>query len=320
MLTVVILTFLAVFTVVTAVFLSLTAVRESPRTELKRRLRLMEKDKSMKPLPDDLRLEIIRETPLFERFLSHLPIIRNIENWLDHAGAKISAQKFCLLVAAAMLTGFVLTVILRRDYLLASLVALTILLLPYPVLLSLKQRRYDMFTEQLPDVLTMIARSIRAGHALSGSLELVGNELADPAGGLFKTAFEQQKLGLPVVDTLLNMTERIDSLDLRFFVMVISINSEVGGNLAEILDKLAETIRERLKIRRQVKVYTAQGRLSGYLLAILPVVTFLFINFLLPGYEDVLTRQKPGQYILALAALMQFTGFLFIRKIIKIRI
>ena len=280
----------------------------------------MEKDKSMKPLPDDLRREIIRETPLFERFLSHLPIIRNTEKLLDHAGAKISVQYFCLLVAAAILTGFVLTVILRRDYLLASLVALTILILPYPVLHHMKQRRYDKFTEQLPDVLTMIARSIRAGHALSGSLELVGNEMPDPAGGLFKTAFEHQKLGLPAVDTLLNMTKRIDSLDLRFLVMVISINSEVGGNLAETLDKLAETIRERLKIRRQVKVYTAQGRLSGYLLAILPVATFLLINFLLPGYEDALTKQKPGQYILALAALMQFTGFLFIRKIIKIRI
>jgi tight adherence protein B len=102
--------------------------------------------------------------------------------------------------------------------------------------------------------------------------------------------------------------------------MVITINSEVGGNLAETLDKLAETIRERLKIRRQVKVYTAQGRLSGYLLAILPVVSFLLINFLIPGYEDVLTKEKPGQYILALAALMQLTGFLFIRKIVKIRI
>jgi tight adherence protein B len=184
----------------------------------------------------------------------------------------------------------------------------------------MKQRRYERFTEQLPDVLTMIARSIRAGHALSSSLELVGNESADPSGGLFKTAFEQQKLGLPVADTLMNMTERIDSLDLRFFVMVITINSEVGGNLAETLDKLAETIRERLKIRRQVKVYTAQGRLSGYLLAILPIVSFLLINFLIPGYEDVLTKEKPGQYILALAALMQLTGFLVIRKIVKIRI
>jgi tight adherence protein B len=319
-LTVVILTFLAVFALLTAVSLAFTAVRESPRTELKRRLRLMEKAKNLRPLPDDLRREILGETPPFERFLSHLPVIRNTEKWLDQAGTKITVQSFYLLLAAATLAGFVLTVILRRDYLLASLVALVIFILPFPVLLSMKQRRYERFTEQLPDVLTMIARSIRAGHALSSSLELVGNESADPAGGLFKTAFEQQKLGLPVADTLMNMTERIDSLDLRFFVMVITINSEVGGNLAETLDKLAETIRERLKIRRQVKVYTAQGRLSGYLLAILPIVSFLLINFLIPGYEDVLTKEKPGQYILALAALMQLTGFLFIRKIVKIRI
>ena len=144
--------------------------------------------------------------------------------------------------------------------------------------------------------------------------------MPEPSGGLFKTAFEHQKLGLPVADTLANMTLRMECLDLRFFVVVISINSEVGGNLAEILDKLAETIRERLKIRRQVQVYTAQGRMSGYLLAALPIVTFIVLNFMMPGYEDVLTKEKPGQYILAVAAVMQIIGFLVIRKIINIRI
>ena len=320
MYTIVILTFIAVFLIAYALSLGFTAAKESPTAGLKRRLRLMTRDKRWQALPDDLRTEIIKATPPFELFISRIPLIRNLDKWLDQAGLKITPARFLLLTLIIGLTGFILAFTVRRDYLLALLVALVLLAIPFVYLVVLKRRRLDKFTEQLPDVLTMIARSLRAGHSLSSAIELVGNEMPEPSGGLFKTAFEHQKLGLPVTDTLANMTLRMDSLDLRFFVVVISINSEVGGNLSEILDKLAETIRERLKIRRQVQVYTAQGRMSGYLLAALPIVTFIVLNFMMPGYEDVLTKEKPGQYILAVAAVMQIIGFLIIRKIINIRI
>lgn len=320
MLTVVILTFIAVFLVVAALFLGISAAKESPTAELKRRLRLMARDKRWQTLPDELRAEIVRETPPVEIFISRIPWLRNIDKWLDHAGLKITPAQFLLMTAAICVTGYVIAFLLRRDHLLAFVVALVLLAGPFAYLEFLKRQRLDKFTEQLPDVLTMLARSLRAGHSLNSAIELVGTEMHDPAGALFKTAFEQQKLGLPVTDTLANMTLRMESVDLRFFVVVISINTEVGGNLAEILDKLAETIRERLKIRRQVRVYTAQGRMSGYLLAALPIVTFIIMNFMMPGYEDVLTKEKPGQYILAGAALMQIAGFFVIRKIIQIRI
>ena len=320
MLTVVILTFIAVFLVLSSAYLGFSKARQSPAAELKRRLRLMERDTKWHNLSEDLRTEIVKETPPFERIIAHIPVLRNTEKWLDQAGQKYTSAQFLLLTLALSLSGFAVAFILRRNYLLSSIVALVLLAVPFVYLYVLKQRRIDKFTEQLPDVLTMVARSLRAGHAFSSALELVGEEMHEPAGGLFKTAYEQQKLGLPITDTLINMTERIESVDLRFFVIVISINTEVGGNLAETLDKLAETIRERLKIRRQVKVYTAQGRLSGYLLAALPIVAFLFMTFMMPGYEDALTKEKPGQYLLMLAVVMQFIGYLVIRKIINIRI
>jgi len=318
--TVVILTFIAVFLVAYALSLGFTAAKESPTAELKRRLRLMSRDKRWQTLPDDLRTEILKETPPFEQFISRIPVIRNLDKLLDQAGRKITPARFLLLTLTLGVVGFTISFVIRRDYLLAILVELVLLTIPFLYLVFLRRQRIDKFTEQLPDVLTMIARSLRAGHSLNSAIELVGNEMPEPSKELFKTAFEQQKLGLPVTDTLANMTLRMESLDLRFFVVVISINAEVGGNLSEILDKLAETIRERLKIRRQVQVYTAQGRMSGYLLAVLPIFTFIMLNFLMPGYEDVLTKEKPGQYILALAALMQIVGFLVIRKIINIRI
>ena len=320
MLTVAILTFIAVFLVVSALILGFTAARQSPAAELKRRLRLMERDEKWHNLSEDLRTEIVKETPPFERFIAHIPFLRNTEKWLDQAGLNMKSSQFLLMTAALSFCAFILVFIVKRNNLVALVVALVVLVVPFIYLRILKQRRTDRFTEQLPDILTMIARSLRAGHAFSSSLELVGQEMHEPAGGLFKTAYDQQKLGLPVTDTLINMTERIESVDLRFFVIVISINTEVGGNLAETLDKLAETIRERLKIRRQVKVYTAQGRMSGYLLALLPIVTFIVLNFLMPGYEDVLTKERPGQYLLLLAALMQLMGYFVIRNIINIRI
>lgn len=320
MYTIVILTFVAVFLVIAAVSLGFTAAKESPSAELKRRLRRMARDKKIHPLPDDLRLEIMKETPPFEALLANIPFVRNIDKWLDQAGLKITPARFLLMTLAVSVAGYAAAFLLRRNHLISLVIALILLAVPFICIQFLKRQREDKFTEQLPDVLTTISRSLRAGHSLNSSIELIGNEVAEPAGGLFKTAFEQQKLGLPVTDTLTNMTLRMESLDLRFFVVVVTINTEVGGNLSEILDKLAETIRERLKIRRQVKVYTAQGRMSGYLLAMLPIVTFLFFNFMMPGYEDVLTKEKPGQYFLLGAVIMQIIGFLFIRKIINIRI
>jgi tight adherence protein B len=191
---------------------------------------------------------------------------------------------------------------------------------PFLFLLYKKSVREKMFMEQFPDALTMIARSIRAGHSLSGAVEVVGTELSDPIGELFKTAYEQQKLGLNVAESLQNMNERIVSMDLRFLTTAVSINTSVGGNLAEILDKLSETVRERLRIRRQVQVFTAQGRLSGYVLAALPIAAFFGMNFMIPGYEDILLEEQMGNLLLLIGLLMQFVGFLVIRKIINIRI
>jgi tight adherence protein B len=304
-----------------AAYLIYTAAKESPAAELRRRLRRMATESRWEAMPEGLRGEIGKEISGFERFLARVPLLRNLDKLLDQAGIKTSPLKFLLMLIAATLAGFVLGFALRRDYMLGLIVSTCVLVAPFIYLNAMKGKRAEKFTEQLPDALTMISRSLRAGHSITSAIELVGQEIAAPLGELFKTAFDQQNLGLRLVDTLANMTERISSIDLRFFVTVITINTEVGGNLAEILDKLAETIRQRLTIRRQVRVYTAQGRMSGYLLAALPIVAFVMMHFvMIPGYEDPLIKEKSGRYILMAAAVSQFIGFLVIRKIIKIRI
>ena len=212
-------------------------------------------------------------------------------------------------------------VAMRTGILLAAAVAAATVPLVAALLLRFKTEKRNLkFTEQFPDALTMISRSLRAGHSFTTAIQLVGQEIPPPVGPLFKTAYDQQQLGLRMTDALNDLNQRIESLDLRFFTTAISINSDVGGNLSEVLDKLALTIKDRLRIRRQVKVFTAQGRMSGYVLGALPLVALVMFSVVNPEYESALIKEPLGKYILMFAAFMQLAGLMIIRKIIRIRI
>ena len=316
----VILTFIATFLLIFTCYHVVKSAKESPNAHLKRRLRRMARESGTGAMPETLKEELLRDSKPFDSILGWLPFTGRMELLLDRAGLKISAVRFLLIVCAAALTCFMVIFMLRHDYILASAIAVAVVLAAFIAIIYLKSKRIEKFTEQLPDTLGIMSRSLRASHTLISAMDLVGQEMPEPTKELFRTAFEQQRLGLGLSEALVNMSERIESLDLRFLVIVITLNREIGGNLAETFDKLAETIRERIKIRRQVRVYTAQGRLSGYFLAILPIVMFIVLGLLMPGYEDPLTKQTKGQIILAIAAVGQLLGFLVIRKIIKIRI
>lgn len=315
------LTFIAVFLLVITIYLGVTAAQDSPASILKRRMRLMAAHKgSGSSLPDDIRAEILKDTPPFEQFLTKIPIFRKIERNLDHAGLNLTVTSvICYTVAVSVLAVAVAQLFLH-NYIISLLTPVVVVLAVVAYIKFKCQQRLQVFTEQLPDVLDMIARSLRSGHSMASAIELVGKEMHEPAAGLFRVAYEQQNLGLRINETLANMTHRIESLDLRFFITSVQINSEVGGNLAEVLDNLGIIIRERLKIRRQVQVYTAQGRMSGYVLAALPLVTFFMLKVMMPHYVKLLLTTRQGVIMLVCAVIMQLIGFLAIRKIINIRI
>lgn len=311
--------FVATFCISLALYLALVERQQSPKAELKRRLQRMARE-GAKEIPDELRSEIIRETPSSERLLALFPMTRDLDRQLDQAGLKIRASLFAMLTAGGALLLALLTS-LRTGYLLFGVLAAAAA--PFGARLYLKikaAQRLDKFTEQFPDALTMIARSLKAGHSFTSAVSLVGQEFPAPLGELFKTSFDQQLLGLRITDALASMNDRIDSLDLRFFTTVVSINAETGGNLSEVLEKLSNTIRERLRIRRQVRVFTAQGRMSGYVLGALPIVAFVAFNILDPQYEQALIKEPMGPYILGAGAALQLTGLLIIRNIIRVKI
>lgn len=319
MIATVLMIFAAVFLTVLALYFAVTAVRQSPAAELKRRLRRMEKSGNESP-SEGLTGELLRETTPVEQLIFNLPLLRNIKKQIEHSGVTVKATSFVLLTGILSASGFVALYVLKGNILAALLAAIVIVFIPFVYLGYRKKQRQTRFAEQLPDALIMIARSLRAGHSLTSAVELVSQELPEPTGGLFKIAYEQQHLGMRIAESLGTLLEKIDSIDLHFFVTIIRINSETGGNLAEILDKLAETIRSRLQIRRQVRTFTAEGRMSGYVLVLLPV--FVFVAFYLrnPGYMEVFFTNQLCQMILVGAGLAQIVGFLFIRKIVDIRI
>jgi tight adherence protein B len=176
------------------------------------------------------------------------------------------------------------------------------------------------FEEQFPEALDLLSRAIRAGHAFTTSVGMVADEAPDPIGPEFKKTFDEQNFGMPLKDALGNMGQRVPLIDVHFFVTAVLIQRETGGNLAEILDNLSHVVRERFKILRQVRVYTAHGRLTGYVLLALPATLAVALAFINPEHMDLLFKERMGQMMLLGAVVMQMIGYFWIRQVVKIEV
>ena len=194
------------------------------------------------------------------------------------------------------------------------------LVMPWLWLRHRRTARMKRFEEQFPEALDLLSRAIRAGHAFQTAMGMCADELPAPVGVEFKKSFDQQNFGLPLKDTLNELTERVPHLDVKFFVTAVLIQRETGGNLAEILDNLAHVVRERFKILRQVRVHTAHGRFTGYVLLALPAALGVVLAFINPEHMDLLFKERMGQMMIMAAIVMQTIGYFWIRKVIKIEV
>lgn len=249
-----------------------------------------------------------------------LPGVRASLALLEQADVGWSPLTFCLLMfgAAAAVGGVTLT--LSGSLLLTAVVAAGGSMLPY---LHLRRRRKliaEAFERGFPEALDLLTRAIRAGHPLTAGLQMVAQDGPDRVAEEFRRAFEEHRFGLSFEDALLGMVDRVRLVDVRIFATAVLIQRESGGNLAEILEKLSSTIRGRFAIRRQLQVYTAQGRLSGYTLAALPIVVGFMIYLIEPSYVMVLFNTSIGHLLLVAGIALQIIGYLWIRKIVSIEI
>ena len=238
---------------------------------------------------------------------------------IEQSGVKATTSGI-LMVSAGLAVLGVIGVVMFAPSLSAAPVGLLLGVLPLMYLLQRRSARIRKFEEQFPEALDLLSRALRAGHALQTSLGMVADELAEPVGPEFKKTFEQQNFGLPIKECLFEMADRVPLLDVRFFATAVTIQRETGGNLAEILDNLAHVVRERFKILRQVRVHTAHGRFTGYVLLALPAVLGVVLSYLSPDHMNTLFTEPMGKMMLLGAGVMQSVGYVWIRQVIKIEV
>jgi tight adherence protein B len=193
-------------------------------------------------------------------------------------------------------------------------------LLPYSYASYRRTKRFEKFEELFPEAIDTLARAVRAGHAFTTAIEMIASEVAEPVSGEFRKLYEEQKFGMPVRDALINLTERMPLVDVKFFVTAVMLQRETGGNLAEILDNLSYVIRERFKIQRQVRVYTAQGRLTMALLMGMPPIIVVVMLLIEPAFIHPLFADPIGHTLVVAGITLQTIGYFVIRKIIKIQV
>lgn len=220
-----------------------------------------------------------------------------------------------IFVLAAMFAAAML-----RNIAVAVVVGIVAAGLPYFALRVKRAKRFHTFAQKLPEAIDLMSRALRAGHAVTAAIEMVGREIPDPVGKEFRRTFEEQNFGLPLREALINLAARVPVPDLRFMVTAMLVQKETGGNLAEVLDKTAIVIRERARLLGQLRIYTAQGRLTGWILALLPFIIFLLLSLVNPGFTRVLLDTDTGQKLIWIGLGLMALGAYVIRKIVDIKV
>ena len=219
-----------------------------------------------------------------------------LKKYISQAGLTIKPATILLLMVVLGFTAYLFVGYLYQQAVFSIVGAVIAALVPFAVIAWKRNKRMGQFEEHLPEALDLLGRAVRAGHSFTTGLELIAQECGEPIAGEFRTTFEEQNLGLPLRDSLLNLTERVPLVDVRLLVTALLIQKDSGGNLAEILDELSRVIRERFRIYREVKVKTAQGRLTAAILIAMPLIMLAALGALNPGYIRVLFVDPTGQH------------------------
>jgi len=260
------------------------------------------------------------DVPLLDDVFRHLAFTRRLKAAITQADSSWTVGR---LVATTVLIFAVtawLASIFVPSLILGLILASGLAALPYVSVLIQRQMRFRKFEATLPDAIDLMSRALRAGHSVSAAIEMVSQEVSDPTGAEFRKTFEQQNFGLPFREALEDLARRIPLADLQFLVTAILVQKETGGNLAEILDKTANVIRERARLKGQLRIYTAQGRLTSWILGSLPFIMFLLLTLVNPSYTRILIEDPLGQRLVMVGLVLMGIGFYVIRKIVNIKV
>lgn len=258
--------------------------------------------------------------PALDRLMSRTAAGSRLGRLIEQSGVRTTPSAMVLISLGCAGGAALVTALFVRLPFAPVVAALVGLVLPLAWLVHCRSSRLKRFEEQFPEALDLLSRAIRAGHAFQTAMGMVAEELPAPVGFEFRKTFDRQNFGLPLRDAMNELADRVALIDVRFFVTAVAIQRETGGNLAEILDNLAHVVRERFKIRRQVRVHTAHGRFTGYVLLALPAALAVALSALSPEHMKPLFQDRMGQQMVMGAIVMQAVGFIWIRQVIKIEV
>jgi tight adherence protein B len=243
-----------------------------------------------------------------------------IEELLLHSGSKATVGSVVLMTLGFALVSGLVANWFDAPLIVSAVAACIGISIPYFALKFQRSSRLKKFENALPDCIELMARALRAGHSMASSIEIIAEQSPEPLASEFSTCFQQQKFGIPFRDALLAMGNRVPSKDLHFLITAVLVQKETGGDLTDILDRTTHVIRERIRIYGEIKTYTAQGRLTGWILSLMPIVMLGLINFITPGYSHVLFYDPVGQKLVMGGAVLITIGALIIRKIVDIKV
>jgi tight adherence protein B len=266
------------------------------------------------------RQELMSEIPALNRALLQFQVATRLKRVLDQADLEITVTRLMMFsLMAGILAGLAASMI-TSSLLVSITCGLCGALIPFVHVFWKRKKRLDKFLEHLPDALELMSRALSAGHAFSEALHMVSMEMPEPISKEFRKTYEEQNLGLSLKLALENLTQRMPLLDLRLCVTAVMIQRETGGNLAEILEKVAYTIRERFRILGDLKTLTTSSRLSAWLLCGLPIGVAIAVTAMNPDYMSILWKDPRGHKLIYIALFLQVTGMLIVRKILRIKI
>lgn len=323
MLLVIVLVFLGVFTVV-ALLLLATGTGASQQT--KRTLTVLQaalsadSPRTSDPVVDIRKEDLLSSVPWINRILLRLEVAPKLRHVLYQADLKWTAGALILMSGTCFLIPAYLINLRTGSLPVSLLLGLLLGASPFIYVFAKRRARFAKFEQGLPEALDLMVSAMRAGHSLNSSLEVVSQESPDPIGGEFRICFDEQNYGLELKTAMDNLVSRVPLQDMKMIVTAILIQKESGGNLAEVLDKVAYVIRERFRLKRQVRVHTAQGRMTGWILSFLPLILGIALYLLDPKHMSLLWKRHIGRELLWASVIMTIIGALIIRKIVNMEV
>lgn len=304
-----------------ATFLLVTRKKAADRAKLEQRLAQtldyrLEETQQARLAKDDL----LSEIPVLNEWLRRAQPAKQLQRFIEQADLQMTVMRLLLFAVLAGFLGLLATSLFSSSILVQLTMGLLAAMFPFFYVYRKRQQRLHKFLTDLPEALELLGRSLAVGHSLAESLHIVSTELPAPVGTEFHRTYEEQNLGLSMTFALQNLAERVPLLDLRICLTAMQIQRETGGNLSEILDKVATTIRQRFQILEDLKTLTTSSRISAWVLCGIPFLVAFVSTWLNPEYMSVLWYDPTGQKLLALAAGLQVIGMLTVRKILQIKI